>query len=294
MPAGELARRWAVAVVGVPLVVGLLYAGSWLLGAAVAVMGALGADECFRLAARKGVQPVRWVGLPLAASFGLVAAHAHDPTTFAAIALAVLGAAVLVALLVVTFHRGADGAPLASAGITLFGAMYAGLSLAVVPLLHAVPLRMGWAGAAPSPWAGVAVVALPLASTWIGDATAFFAGTAWGRRRLAPAISPKKSWEGAVAGVLGASAGAVAWYAVVRGIIPAAPVSILSAAVVGAVLGAAAIFGDLAESVLKREAGVKDSGTLFPGHGGVLDRIDALVFTLPIALGLLQLLEWLR
>ena len=136
----------------------------------------------------------------------------------------------------------------------------------------------------------MAVVALPLTSTWVGDATAYFAGSAFGRRRLAPAISPKKSWEGAVAGVMGASLGAVAWYLVVRGVLPGAPLSPVVVALVGAFLGVGAIVGDLAESVMKRDAGVKDSGTLLPGHGGVLDRVDALVLTLPLTYGFLLLL----
>jgi phosphatidate cytidylyltransferase len=161
----------------------------------------------------------------------------------------------------------------------------------VVPLLHAFPFLNGWAGPDASPWAGVAMVALPLTATWVGDATAFFAGSAWGKRRLAPAISPKKSWEGAIAGVLGAGAGAAIWYVIVQGVLPDAPISILSAALVGATLGVAAIVGDLVESMLKRDAGVKDSGTLLPGHGGVLDRIDAIIFSLPVSYLLLRILE---
>jgi len=224
----------------------------------------------------------------------LLAGMSATPAGFASAGLGLVGAVTLLSLVVITFGRPLESAPLAAASGTLLGMLYGSLSLAVVPLVHALPFSTGWAGFAPSPWAGVAMVALPLTATWVGDATAFFAGSAWGQRRLAPSISPNKSWEGAVAGVLGAAVGAVIWYAVVRGVLPGAPLSYVSAAFVGAVLGFGAIVGDLVESMLKRDAGVKDSGTLLPGHGGLLDRIDALIFTLPIAYALLRLMEAAR
>lgn len=290
MVATELTRRWAVAAVGVPLVVVVLYVGSWALAGLVAVLAAIGADECFRLARHKGVRPVGWVGVPVAALFPVVATVAATPAAFGATALVGVAVAALLLLVWITFWRGAEGEPLAAAGATLFGAVYPGLALAVVPLLHALPGQLGWSADGSAAWAAVAVVALPLTSTWVGDATAYFAGSAFGRRRLAPAISPKKSWEGAVAGVMGASIGAVVWHLVVRDVIPGAPLTPTLVALVGVCIGVGAILGDLAESVLKRDAGVKDSGTLLPGHGGVLDRVDALVLTLPLSYGLLLLM----
>jgi phosphatidate cytidylyltransferase len=138
------------------------------------------------------------------------------------------------------------------------------------------------------------VVALPLAATWIGDAAAFFAGRAWGKGGLAPSISPNKSWTGAWAGLTGAGAAGLLWWAIARDVLPGQPLGPVSAAAVGVFLGISAILGDLAESLLKREAGVKDSGTLFPGHGGVLDRLDALTFTLPMAYAAFALLAALE
>jgi phosphatidate cytidylyltransferase len=146
-----------------------------------------------------------------------------------------------------------------------------------------MPVARAWESGDPSPWAGLLVVALPLAATWIGDAAAFFAGRAWGKGGLAPTISPNKSWAGAWAGLAGAAAAGVVWWAVARAVLPGQPLGPVTAAVVGVLLGVSAILGDLAESLLKRGAGVKDSGTLLPGHGGVLDRLDALTFTLPMA-----------
>ncbi len=284
MAAGELTRRWLVALVGVPAVVGLLWLGAWPLAVFVAVVAALGAGECYRLAEERQVRPLVWLGVPLAAALVLAAGDAPGAGTWAARALALIAATVPLALLAATFARGPEGRPLGAASVTLLGALYTGLALATVPLLHALPAEQGWAGPAEGRWAGVAAVALPLAATWIGDASAFFAGSAWGRHRLAPAISPKKSWEGAAAGLVGGAAGAAAWHALTRDVLPEGPVSSAwLAAPLGALLAAAAILGDLVESVLKREAGVKDSGRLLPGHGGVLDRVDALLFSLPVA-----------
>ncbi len=294
MVAKELSRRWAVALVGVPLVVVVLYVGSWALAAVIGVISALGADECYRLARRKNVRPVAWVGVPTAAIFALLAVWSATPRDFAAWSFVLLGVAALVVLIWITFRRGAEGEPLAAGATTLFGAIYPGLALALVPLLHALPRQNGWSAGPTEAWGAVAMVALPLTATWVGDATAYFAGSAWGRRRLAPAISPKKSWEGAVAGVAGAAAGAAVWYLIVAHLLPGAPLTVLSAAGLGALIGVGAIVGDLAESVLKRDAGVKDSGTLLPGHGGVLDRVDALVVTLPLSYGLLLLLDAAR
>lgn len=135
-----------------------------------------------------------------------------------------------------------------------------------------------------------------MAIVWIADIAAYFAGRSFGRRRLAPAISPGKSWEGAIGGFV-----AVALIGLAAAAAPALSESLPALLVArtttaGAVpllvaIAALSIVGDLHESLLKRQAGVKDSGTLLPGHGGMLDRIDALIPTMPVALVLYQLLR---
>lgn len=121
---------------------------------------------------------------------------------------------------------------------------------------------------------------LVLAVAWIADTGAYFAGTRWGRRKLAPAISPGKTWEGAAGGLIGAAA-----YAMILSFILAGAQATRMAAFVGAaaLLVTVSIVGDLFESAAKRQAGVKDSGALLPGHGGVLDRIDSATAILPVA-----------
>ena len=145
--------------------------------------------------------------------------------------------------------------------------------------------------------AGLAMAVLPAAGVlmimgliWISDTAAYLAGRAFGRRKLAPAISPGKTWEGVVGGAVGCAIYAIIWAsfdpqlrARVEGL---AWIPYLAATVLLCALG---VVGDLLESGLKRQAGAKDSGRLLPGHGGVLDRIDSATAVLPVALLLLQL-----
>ena len=143
---------------------------------------------------------------------------------------------------------------------------YTGCLLPFVALLHRPPLGPRW-------------VILALVATWFADSGAYFAGRAFGRTKLAPSISPGKTVEGAIGGLACAVAGAVGvrWL-LLRGTLPAPDA--VAVGVIGGVLGPA---GDLAESLLKRSFGVKDSGKLLPGHGGMLDRVDALLFVAPAA-----------
>ena len=127
-------------------------------------------------------------------------------------------------------------------------------------------------------------VLLALVLVWIADSGAYFVGRKWGRRKLAPAISPGKSWEG----VWGGMAAAVA-YAIICGTFLMGPAWLPVVAVAAALLAAISVVGDLFESAAKRQAGAKDSGALLPGHGGVLDRIDSATAVLPVVALLLAL-----
>jgi len=273
-----------VVVGGVPAVVGALYVGGWVLTVPVALLGAQAAAETYDLAEAGGVRPFRWLGMFVAGSYVL---FASGHPTFRALSPWVLGAVLLlcsVSLVMAMTARWPEGRPLAATAVTVFGSLYGGLALAFVPLLRALPAELGWSGPTPSPWAGVAIVALPLATTWIGDGAAYFVGTAWGREKMAPRLSPAKSWAGAYAGVVGAALAATGWYALSAPLLSGMKLGGLwQAAGAGALLGVVAQVGDLAESLLKREAGAKDSGGIFPGHGGVLDRTDSLIFALPTA-----------
>jgi phosphatidate cytidylyltransferase len=126
---------------------------------------------------------------------------------------------------------------------------------------------------------GRELVLLVLFSTFACDTVAFLVGRTWGRHLMAPAISPKKTWEGAVAGFVAAIAAALALRSLLNLGDWELPLSYVQTVVLGCLIGLFAQIGDLLESLIKRRAGAKDSGRLMPGHGGILDRVDSLVFT---------------
>jgi phosphatidate cytidylyltransferase len=153
-----------------------------------------------------------------------------------------------------------DGTLLRRAGALALGALYIGIPVGVLVRLRAISF---W-------WLAGAFVL-----TWANDILAYLVGVSAGRHRLAPQISPKKSVEGAVGGLIGTTVAAV----LVRGWFG---LDWAGAALTGVVCSVAGVLGDLVESSLKRGAGVKDSGTLLPGHGGLLDRFDSAFFVLPV------------
>jgi phosphatidate cytidylyltransferase len=171
-------------------------------------------------------------------------------------------------------------------------AVPAWLALGVKPGQRALLLAAGFIVLVPAALAMVVLEPLPallaLAVAWIADTAAYFAGRRWGRRKLAPAISPGKTWEGAAGGLIGAAAYAMILSIFLAGIQATRMAVFLGAA---ALLVVASIVGDLFESALKRQAGAKDSGTLLPGHGGMLDRIDSASAVLPLAATLMPFLR---
>jgi phosphatidate cytidylyltransferase len=148
------------------------------------------------------------------------------------------------------------------------GISSSGLLLVALPLTYAIRLH-GISADGPK------LLMFVLVITWVGDSAAYFVGRAVGKHPLAPVLSPKKSWEGTIASILGALLVAVLFARFLTVALP----HLLAMAAVGNVAGQA---GDLLESAYKRSAGVKDSGSLLPGHGGVLDRIDALILAIPV------------
>ncbi len=148
------------------------------------------------------------------------------------------------------------------------GISSSGLILIALPLTYAIRLHGADAN-------GPKLLMFVLVITWIGDTAAYFVGRAMGKHKLAPVLSPKKTWEGTIASILGALLVAVVFTRWLTIPLP----HLLAMAAVGNVAGQA---GDLLESAYKRSAGVKDSGSLLPGHGGVLDRIDALILAIPV------------
>lgn len=279
--ASDLTLRLLVAGVGIPLGVALVWAGGMLL-AAVLVLVALGAtDEFYAMARKKGLVPLRWIGL--SGVVLLIAAVAVEPRLQVLTSVGWMAATgmALLALAAVIWRPGPAGPAMASAGVTLLGFIYGGGTLAFALLLRSLPEGVG-GGPLGVRWEGAFVLMFPLIVTWMGDSCAYFAGRRFGRRKLIPAVSPKKTVEGGIGGLVGAVGTAALLHLLVLSTIPGLGLTLHWVLVIGFILGCTAQVGDLAESVLKREAGVKDSGSLLPGHGGILDRFDAILFNVPL------------
>lgn len=291
MARSELAKRVAVAAVGIPLVVVALYFGRWLMGPVLAVFCAGAALEFYRLAEARGIRPIRLPGAVSAAALVLIAT-VHPSVGAAAPALWTWTMVVVLLISgVAIWERGTQGQPLIAISVTLFGALLPGGAMAFAIFLRHLPVAP--TGPVMSAWpalVGLALVAYALAITWLTDSAAFFAGKRWGKRRLIPSVSPNKTVVGAVAGLAG---GVVAGWVVsqfVLGLWLGVPINPAAGAAGGFLISAVSQVGDLAASVWKREAGVKDSGSVFPGHGGIIDRMDSLLFTVPASYWLLALL----
>lgn len=283
--AGELRSRSLVAVVGIPVALAAIYHGGWVLMLLIAAIVAIAAWECCDLADRCGAHTFRWLGVPAAVALVVLADRQPVLAIWAGhafVTLLLLGTVSLVAAVMVARVEQA----IFSVSATVFGALYTGGTLAFVILMRRLPETQG--DLPGNHIEGLMLVLLPLLVTWAGDTAAYFVGKSFGRRRLAPRTSPGKTVEGGIAGLAGAmmTGLCLGFFLDDNTNFPITPAA---GAVIGLLLGAAGQLGDLAESRFKREAGVKDSGRLLLGHGGVLDRFDALFFAIPLAYGLIVL-----
>lgn len=271
---GALARRVLVAMVAIPIAVAAGWAGELVLASVLALLAGLGAWELFRLTRATGTSAIEAIGIPLAALMPL-GAHAVRigwlDAPFAA------GGAVFVALTgAVLWARSPTAKPLGSIAVTVFGVLYAGATLA-----YAYALRHHRFVVEPA--AGAVLVFFPIALTWLSDSGAYFAGRTFGKRKLMPTVSPGKTVAGAVGGIVVSMIGAWAYNDFVLRPVAQLALAPWTALIFGVVISAVGQVGDLVESLFKREAGVKDSSTLFSAHGGVLDRLDSLYFAIPVA-----------
>jgi phosphatidate cytidylyltransferase len=287
-----LIKRIATAVVLIPIVLLLvLRAPVPVVAVVTAIVALLTVQEFLKLTESYGVQPMRkptyalvilfflllimnaGQGKPLLATdiFGIAAAFAAAIATFVFLTIAMRR------------ENLATGYPAAAASAFAF-------SYIALPLAMLVQLRQQWAGAF--------LILYLLLVVWSGDIFAYFIGKSMGRHLMAPRISPKKTWEGAIASIVASmliggtlfyyssqvSAAFLQWGLIQRrdGMFGLERPALLPILALTAVLNIAAQLGDLVESLIKRGAGVKDSGALLPGHGGMLDRIDALLFAAPV------------
>ncbi|MFI5213093.1 MAG: phosphatidate cytidylyltransferase [Gemmatimonadales bacterium] len=283
----NLARRIAFAVIAIPVVLVLAWTGGWAFALLLAAAGALGAREVYAFARSQGIQPLTRFGIVSAAAVPFIARFTQVAGGEAVLLIGegyLFLAWLLVLLVIALTRRAPDARPLGSVATTLFGVLYASWLLSFALLLrHPLP-----GPAQHDRSVGMALLVYPLALTWLGDTIAMTAGKTFGGPKLAPVISPNKTWVGGFAGLFGAVAVSLIYAAVVFRRVGVS-MSVGEAIVIGVCLGLAGQLGDAVESLFKREVGLKDSSALIPGHGGVLDRLDSLYFVLPVTVLLFRL-----
>lgn len=276
-------KRVLTAVVLVPSVVAaVLFAPAQLFAILLLIVALLAVREFYDLAEASQLHPYRWLGFVattiLLLRVALPWAIAMPDTDKLLVGFVL---AILVRALTLPDRLNQS---LPEASITLFGIIYPGL---MVALLASIRLNPSGAGRL---W-----LLFLLVTVWVGDTAAYYVGRAWGRHLMAQHVSPKKTWEGAFASLIAAflAGGLMGWgllalspgltlTATMPDLVTHPELRALIAGLLGVVLNVAAQVGDLAESVFKRGANIKDSGTILPGHGGVLDRVDALLLATPV------------
>jgi len=274
---GSTMKRVLTALVLIPVVLALVFlASKWLFAMGVALVAVLASWELINLAKQGGFEPPRIASIT--ALVLLFTGFLIWPDR----SMAIFGLLCLGLFVYCTFACPVERV-MADAASAIFGLVYIGSALLVLPVLH-------------EETNGPSLVTFLLCTVWAGDSLALYVGKTFGKHKLAPTLSPKKSWEGAFGSVAGAVMAAGLLLGLAR-LLQQHDIAVLSYPdevwywlLLAVVVNIAAQVGDLAESGLKRSVGVKDSGSLLPGHGGVLDRIDALLLAAP-ALWYAQLLR---
>lgn len=248
-------QRTIAALIALPLVLTPLWLGGvWWVGL-ISLVATLGGYEFYDLMRQGGYQSVRWLGLVWLL---LLIFHNWQPQLLPLSLVLTTG---FITTLIYSLYQ--THQPMTTWAITCIGAIYVGMMLGQALALRLVPEGLWW-------------MLLALFITWANDTMAYLTGVTLGRHKLWPRLSPKKSWEGTIGGWVFATivGGLVTRYSPLPG-------SFWLGAGIGLGGGILALFGDLSISMLKRQVGAKDSGLFLPGHGGMLDRLDSLLFVIP-------------
>jgi phosphatidate cytidylyltransferase len=306
MALSNLTTRVLVAVVGIPAIVAATLLGGYIFFALVLIIALLSLREFYALARAKGTSPQTVAGyvagalmlsvflydrLHIVILSALAGCGLAVPFPTMAQEFLILLLAFIPLVLIGELFRGKEQ-PLHNVAVTIMGVMYVGFFFGTlvglrelfVPADFPVYAHFSVIGAAVPEeiastiyrWGGWTVLAFFVA-VWVCDSAAYFSGRAFGRHKLFVRVSPNKTWEGAIAGF----AGAIAAFLIMKAI--ALPyLTVLQSLICGALVGSFGQLGDLAESLLKRDAGVKDSSSIIPGHGGMLDRFDSIMMASPV------------
>ena len=266
--------RFVSGIVGIPLLIVLVFVREgipFILG--VGLISIIGLYEFYRGIRKTGAEPQEWVGLASAFLFLFAARHQFQEERFSL--PGVLTVFVIATLIIELFRK--NRAPIKNLGSTFLGAVYVGwlfsYLIAINSIKGVIDIHFG---VIPLPnRVGAWLVLFVSFTTWAADTTAYLVGRKWGKHKLSPTISPGKSWEGLFAGL----SASILMSFIMGG---AMRMPWLHIIVLGIGIGIAGLIGDLAESAIKRDIGIKDFGSIMPGHGGILDRFDSLLFAAPL------------
>lgn len=259
-------ERLLTALVAVPVIFACTYFGGLWFFALVAVIAVISINEFYNLMKKKGFSPYYTLGNIFSLGIIVFVHNTINHPNWEPASAAILTAAVICCFLAGIFIKRSAHAT-ANISITLLGVLYIGWLFGYLVLLRALTLHGEF-------------LFLLMFAIWTADTLAYFVGKSFGRRQLSPYISPKKTIEGAVAGLAGAVMAAVIFGAAYEQALY--PANLAHYIIIGIFVGIVAQLSDLSESLVKRDAGAKDSSNIVPGHGGVLDRMDSFIFTAPL------------
>ena len=278
---GDLKQRVITALVALPIALVLLILGGVWFSLLILFLVLVGESEFYRIVEMKGVEPMRITGYILSILLVVVAYFSNEYYLNLILTMAILF------IFIMQLYRRDVKTAISSISSTIVSIVYVAWLISHGILLrnignelvskYGIVLKKITMLIQKPDYMGLAYVVLVVAVTFLADTAAYFVGKSMSKHKLAPVVSPKKTWEGAIAGVVTAIITAVLtkWIMAIK-------MDVLYISILGLLLGIFGILGDLSESLLKRDVNIKDSGTIFPGHGGVLDRLDSLMFNVPI------------
>jgi phosphatidate cytidylyltransferase len=291
----NLLQRILVAAIGIPLVLFVVLTKPLAFFGLILLLTGLAVHEYYGLARTKGYRPLVFVGstiaILIASTFGkfriLSMVQTEDslvlPPGYELVGLLLIAS--VITIMIVELFRGFPK-PTENMATTLFGAIYTGIGIGSVYGIYEFFTLMNIDKESFDIISPGYFITVMLAAIWISDSAAYFAGRAIGKHKLFERVSPKKTWEGAVAGLITA---VICWLIAPNIFYQFTLFSNTELLLFGLITGIIGPIGDLAESLIKRDVGVKDSSTLIPGHGGILDRLDSIMFVAPVLLLYLEI-----
>jgi phosphatidate cytidylyltransferase len=279
----SVGQRWLTAGIAIPIVLVFVWLGGWFAFTAVLLIVVLNTLEVRSMLLQAGYHPLIWVSFGLSVLLLISAMLAHYRLMIIEVSV---GSALLISFLLLLLRKRLDGA-LVDWALTLAISVYLGWPMSCLLLLRGYDPGLFHFGA--TQWVtvpdGIWWLLVVLLGVWGFDGAAFFSGRYFGRHKLAPMISPAKTWEGV--------AGGLALSIIASLVLTVVPLHVpwYLAILLGVLVGGAATLGDLAESLIKRQTHVKDSGQIMPGHGGMLDRTDSILFAVIIVYIFVQFIQ---